>query len=502
MRFLSRIVFSAGCLLLTVFWTLKPIAGQTEKPLCPVIYAGSSGEVELYWFYPGLHGGQIGNIQDEPGSSSSLGTEDRQYTALTRFPVSPPILITGVSTFVANCDKFPGYPGDQYTPIQLSLKRKIPDGGFFDHCRQYVSLDSNAAGDGETVTFDCVVPLIQVHEVWAGVEWLPGFPTAPSIGINTDYWILEQYYCPMDDSTYELKVCQEQYMTGLAFLDWVFSDSERANNGAGDSLYFEVHYASDTDGFFSSSVRLDSVGVDSLYSSFEIASSGFICIRATDCITESYSDYFYVDSNRLPTVVITPPMITGFYGKSPMNSFEFTLENTGLNTLTLGFDYDSFLVSLSNDSLIIAPGESVSMSLELSKVTTPDSVISTAMTISILGESYPIIYHVSVARDDQTYVSNDVISIGARFSVSRPYPNPFNDLVCFDIDCMGQRNIRFEVFNILGQRIFTGPATIDQSGSVKWDPADQAGQKAPSGIYFFDFSESGYHIVRRAVFLK
>ena len=105
--------------LLFLILLLNPTSSATasadiERPISPVVYAGSTGEFELYWFWPGVHRQRLGNVENYIDHHGCLGIKEYKYALLTKFQIDPPILVDSVLTFIANSLTFRG--PERYSP--------------------------------------------------------------------------------------------------------------------------------------------------------------------------------------------------------------------------------------------------------------------------------------------------------------------------------------------------------------------------------------------------
>ena len=138
-------------MLLLSFATLIRASNGNKGPVCPTVYAGSEGTFELFRFHSSLHRQSLGNIDGSVDAECCIGTADEIYGVMTRFGVTPPVMIDSVKIFIANRDPFPELPGDQYSPIRLFLKNREGDNVFSDVWTREVALDSNSSPGGEIV---------------------------------------------------------------------------------------------------------------------------------------------------------------------------------------------------------------------------------------------------------------------------------------------------------------------------------------------------------------
>jgi len=477
--------------------------GTANKPVNPIIYAGSSGNIELYWFYPDTHKKTLGNIRDYADDGLYISEQDRQYAVLTRFPLTPPAIITSISTYITDRDVFPDEPGDQFTPIGLSIKERKPNGDFIDYFNQLIYLDSGATCGGEVVTRSVNICLENKYEIWAGLEWQYNFPTAPLIGVSYAARTLEQYVCPMIDSTSLLDGCNEEFMIGMKALQWTENNNGcLSQNNVDTSIYFKIYFAIDTNDFFSSSVLLDSVGIDSLFSGIDIPSKGYLRIMALDNIDSSISVDIFVDPDKLPSISIQPQRLIGIIEECKLNSFSFNIQNTGIDPLFVQLDYNDNLMALSSDSLSLAAGENTVIEITPNIQQITDSAINTSLMLFTSDNGYPQIYHILFKQSETTDIQEANDFIPDSFCVGQPHPNPFNGTVCFNIERDGKKELSLDIYNILGQNVHSEILSPDKSGGINWDGLSQSGRELSSGVYFFRFSSENYIVYRKAIFLK
>lgn len=98
-------------------------------------------------------------------------------------------------------------------------------------------------------------------------------------------------------------------------------------------------------------------------------------------------------------------------------------------------------------------------------------------------------------------------AVPGNFTISESYPNPFNLRARIAVSAPpGQLlsgELEFEVYNILGQRLWQERSLL--SGSqvyLDWNGRSAAGHRAPSGLYLLVVSSGDFSTVRKAVLLK
>jgi hypothetical protein len=98
----------------------------------------------------------------------------------------------------------------------------------------------------------------------------------------------------------------------------------------------------------------------------------------------------------------------------------------------------------------------------------------------------------------------DVQTIPERFSLSAPYPNPFNSSTVFTLNLSAAGRTSLRVFNVLGQEVATVvdrnlPAGIHQ---ITWDARDMHGTALASGLYLVRLECSGKMDTRKLVLIR
>jgi len=98
--------------------------------------------------------------------------------------------------------------------------------------------------------------------------------------------------------------------------------------------------------------------------------------------------------------------------------------------------------------------------------------------------------------DDCLDLSNE---IPEEFSISRPYPNPFNPTVKFDFSLPSLDKVGINVYDINGMHVETLMNEIKPAGyySVVWNASSE-----PTGMYFIQFSSKGVIKTMKVILIK
>ncbi len=111
-----------------------------------------------------------------------------------------------------------------------------------------------------------------------------------------------------------------------------------------------------------------------------------------------------------------------------------------------------------------------------------------------LLEAYGFDFVTDVADDD------DIALLPESFTLSEPYPNPFNPSVSFSIVTNGKTEVTINIYNILGQKVselFSGTLSAGES-TFSWNAVEYS-----SGLYFIHATtKNGLAETRKAVLLK
>ncbi len=111
----------------------------------------------------------------------------------------------------------------------------------------------------------------------------------------------------------------------------------------------------------------------------------------------------------------------------------------------------------------------------------------------------------SITRS-QIVSSLEAETMPAPFSVSFPYPNPFNTTTQFELHMSSNHSLPVDliIFNTLGQKIRTIRNCNNSRpyATVTWDGKNDDRMPVSSGMYFFTFASAASSVVQSALFLK
>ena len=99
----------------------------------------------------------------------------------------------------------------------------------------------------------------------------------------------------------------------------------------------------------------------------------------------------------------------------------------------------------------------------------------------------------------------DGSTVPENFYLSNNYPNPFNPTTSIIFGLSTSADVRINIYNILGQRIFEFSKGRLEAGSYNfiWNGENQIGEKVTSGIYFYEMEAGNeYREIKKMTLLK
>ena len=91
------------------------------------------------------------------------------------------------------------------------------------------------------------------------------------------------------------------------------------------------------------------------------------------------------------------------------------------------------------------------------------------------------------------------ISTPIEFSLSQNYPNPFNPSTTIEYSIPEGGNVKLEVYNSLGEKVWVFVSELKEAGNHKIN--FNAGELS-SGIYYYRILADGYSAIKKMVLLK
>ncbi len=488
---MSGRVITRGLLLISIIFISTGNLCALEKPFSPIIYSDGTGGLELYWFYPGRHQVHAGNDLAPPLQGGIPGIEDKNWSLFTGFDIMPPVYIQTISTYLMNEDISPVWTGDQFSPMNMFLA----DGFLVDYISilwlDTIALDSSISEPSQKIERSLNYPINNSFYIWAGLEWLPGTPTAPVVGRRLGTPYLEQYLFTRHDTHDSLERIDFNLMTGLTYLGWQGSDA--------GGLSFRVRFSEMEETLTENSVIVGETVGDSLLVVFPEPRSGFAMIEACDGQAISFSDKFPINLERIAPLEIALVEMNSNFPEGHFGECRVEITNVGDYPVEFTWHGDALLLPIPTHASVVSPGATKGADFIY---LVPEDSLSACLILDLGDDFYPCRYDILLIPRNPTDVEGDDEILPAGFRVGEPYPNPFNSTVSIQVDSDKKGELIFQVFNLLGQEVFNTSLNPGNSKIITWAGTDNRGAPVGSGIYFFVFSQDNSRIVRKAILLK
>ncbi len=128
------------------------------------------------------------------------------------------------------------------------------------------------------------------------------------------------------------------------------------------------------------------------------------------------------------------------------------------------------------------------------------------------GDTFSMFILKGAVINDSTY--GDVTDITAvpepqplvplKMALYQNYPNPFNPQTTIRYSTPVSGNVKLTIYNVPGQQIVTLADGFQPAGEhqVKWNGVNSAGQKAASGIYFYELRAGKQRLLKKMMLWK
>lgn len=217
-----------------------------------------------------------------------------------------------------------------------------------------------------------------------------------------------------------------------------------------------------------------------------------------DPISSSVSQLVYIDrEGDISSFEMYSLLIVGKKFEKQNYNYDFympytyLIENNGITKIRIdlsefGFwNTDSLLqVSLSKPNLTVGP-----VGLDNSGM-----VVYTIWEDSIDGhiQLFGIPRHLGYGAVEYVSIAND-------FVLYQNYPNPFNPSTKIEYKLLQATDVKFNVFNILGEKVFEQNFGYQTAGSYK---LNFDGSNLPSGVYVYSIYANGNRLSRKMLLMK
>lgn len=97
-----------------------------------------------------------------------------------------------------------------------------------------------------------------------------------------------------------------------------------------------------------------------------------------------------------------------------------------------------------------------------------------------------------------------VKKVPEQFFLTQNYPNPFNPTTRIKYGLPKDEQVRFEIFNIVGQVVLTVMDKRQEAGyyDLEWNGTDHNGRNVPTGVYFIRMKAGQFLQVRKLTVLR
>ena len=221
---------------------------------------------------------------------------------------------------------------------------------------------------------------------------------------------------------------------------------------------------------------------------------------------------FTYNENALNRLTIDSAILTDF----DINIYDF--EYNGVITSAISIDkhrvdsYDYMLLAYNEDDILVGKTEALYFPID-GKIIFPLMVYGNNNGSRLYFKAYNRKEDVYLDIDQEFIFRNDMIlgdgnnpivmsasDIVIDYSLTNPYPNPFNPIVSFDLDLISDSYVDVKIYNIKGQKVSTIYSDMLNANkhSFRWDASDR-----PSGVYFINTSINyNMPIVNKIVLIK
>jgi len=111
--------------------------------------------------------------------------------------------------------------------------------------------------------------------------------------------------------------------------------------------------------------------------------------------------------------------------------------------------------------------------------------------------------YVPTSLDYITSIERDSEKLPTVFQVAQNYPNPFNPTTRVKFGIPKRSNVKVEIFNLLGQKVFEQNKTLPAGYHIfLWNATGKSGLAMPSGVYFYRISNGSRSIMKKMILLR
>jgi hypothetical protein len=493
---LRKIIISLLLFLTLQVPTMTSMA-SISKPYRPLIYSKNGGGIAIYWFYPGAHGAATGNLSSDAGHYSCPGSEDRQNAIMIPFAISPPVLAEDIIIYLSDIDPFPDQPGGPYTPLNISLRDDLSTDTSVRLWYGQIYRDPDLLQAGNRFSKQINNAIVEIFNIWVSLEWLPGYPTSPLVGLSSTVTGTSQYLLALSNPALPPELLADEYGVQINTLNWSQPQGFLDNNS--DSVNFEVLFAEDTTNIIDAEVIKSNINFDSLYCPATLDKNGFISVLAKSGIDAVCSDYVLFEKEKVMPLEISPKIFDTTFIDMPDSSYSIQILNKSKDNFHFDINYDTTVMALDYNSILLPAQSAIDVDVTLFDLNAA-AEMAYSFIISAPGY-YPMIYSLKCRPRKPTDI-NEQTKMPVNIFVSEPYPNPFNPEVCLKINNPGGEPCNFVVYNLIGQEIIKRTYSKRGEQEIRWNGIDQNGREVSSGVYLFKIEMRNYSNIRKGILLR
>lgn len=485
---------SVFAIALLILMPARPKA--VEQPTRPRVYVNGEGQLEIFWFYPGLHERELGNIQYTPNRILLPPSGNHRYAIFNRFEAIPPVYVSDIS-----CYMYCGLPDEAdengfFPPLRMALKKRAPDNTWSDIAFDTIRFDTSHY-IGQVVELPVDTTVMSPFELWTAFEYTETSPTSPYLGAYDADIYLDQYVCDMIDSSYHLSSIEGIYLGGIKTESWRGEVSDPYRN-----LQFSLVFSETGSVMPGGGDLLGSAAPSAMTAVISPPSNGYFAVRVDDGTESAISELTQFDHSAIAPIMVEPTHLNLVCAPSSTCSSTLELTNDHTKPVEIYPFCNSDSVQVNPSNLSLDPGATGTFEINLETGNETDVLSHHIIVLDAGEEFYPIRYNIDLQVSDPTDTPEDEPSnLPGTFRVSAPFPNPFNGEVSFYILRPHGLSVEVEIFNLLGRKINRYTMAGDVS-EFRWGGSDCSGEDVSTGIYLFRFSEGNISLIRKALYLK
>jgi len=98
----------------------------------------------------------------------------------------------------------------------------------------------------------------------------------------------------------------------------------------------------------------------------------------------------------------------------------------------------------------------------------------------------------------------EIRNLPTDFALKQNYPNPFNPTTVIEYTLPKAAHVKLEIFDLMGRKVRTLENAMVPAGRYRliWNARNDAGERVPSGIYFYRLQAGDYVSMKKMVLMK